>query len=289
MDRKNEHTKAKVGILASGIVLLVVIFCHMLGSDLAKQPGLLRNIRLVLDILQEDHIRNWEAWYAEHFLAKLLVWLITLTPVVTMIVSVCAWFGWALPFPTRRLRTIGVDTDTAEADLPRSRKTRWSNPFDMDTDEEEELPREEPTVKEKVQNPDDYRLENNWRQAMERLETLHARCRLRLPVMDEPCVRVQMLSGDPKQRIDQILEWFGTPNSYYASVRINPQYEILLTLDENGNPAIVSLCDQSENDEPDWVEELYPLDPGVPTVLVRPSGQGTVNRYAITWLGGNNI
>ena len=121
MDRKNERTKAKVGILASGIVLLVVIFCHMLGSDLAKQPGLLRNIRLVLDILQEDHIRNWEAWYAEHFLAKLLVWLITLTPVVTMIVSVCAWFGWAGRLPsttTSKASSIGASISIPTALIP---------------------------------------------------------------------------------------------------------------------------------------------------------------------------
>lgn len=267
MDRKIERSKANVGILASGTVLLIIIFCHMLGSDLAKQPGPLRNVRLVLDILLENHMNTWENWYADNFVAKLLVWLVTAIPVVILLVSVGAKFGWSFGLPTF-----------------------WRNLIDVDAPEEEEAPRTEGVRQEEYQAQAEPILEKNRQQAMERLEVLHTLCKHTPPIMNEPCVRVQMLSGNPNQRIDRILEWFGTPESYYASVHINPQYEILLTLDDKGRPAIVGLTDESEDGEPYWVEELYPLDPdGVSTVLMRPSGQGTVNRYAITWLGGNNV
>lgn len=267
MDKKPEFSKADVGILASGILLLVVGFCHLLSSDIAKQPGLLRNIRLVLDILLENHLEAWTAWYTGNFVAKLLVWLLTAIPAVTLVVSVFVKLGWSSWLPN--LQTV----------------------FNMDTDTAEKPPVASSAPEEPRPAPESYPAEaKNHQRAMERLEVLHDLCGHTPSVMKEPCVRVQMLSGDPKQRIDQILEWFGPPDSYYASIRVSPQYEILLTLNEEGIPSIVGLCDMGEEDVPDWQENLYPLDPeGVPTVLMRPSGQGTVNRYAITWLGGNHV
>jgi hypothetical protein len=98
-------------------------------------------------------------------------------------------------------------------------------------------------------------------------------------------VRVQMLSADPKQRMDQLVEWKGPEGEKTSIITMSAQYEIVLNMDQQGVPGIVGA---SQNEEGKWIENTYPLVQEETVTIMRQGSQGTVDRCLITWLGGRD-
>jgi hypothetical protein len=94
-----------------------------------------------------------------------------------------------------------------------------------------------------------------------------------------------MLSADPKQRMDQLVEWKGPEGEKAAVITMSAQYEIVLNMDQQGVPGIVGA---SQDEEGKWIENTYPLVQEETVTIMRQGSQGTVDRCLITWLGGRD-
>lgn len=272
MDKKTERTSAKQGLGISLILIGLVVFFHLLGSDLAKEPGFWRNARMTMEILLGDLFYTWEAVYEEKLLVRLLIWVLSALPVVFAIGYAVAWIGGYQTLFHSMKNLMNVDRD--EMAEPEAASTKKKNE----------------AVAPKTSSECPQRLDPE--KAMKGLNQLRAMYDNEENVFQdrEPCVRVQQLGGGSGKQIDMILDWFGSADSRYAAVKIDGknQYELLLTQNDKREPCIIGLG--NEDDEDNWSQCEYALDrDGDPLLLKRQSGKDTVTCYALTWLGGSKL
>lgn len=266
MSKRKKNTKTNCGIVLSAIGCVIVLLCRLLCSDLAKQPGLIRNIRFALEPSLKEQFSGLIAWYSDNPFASFLLFVLSAAPFILLLLFILKRYGL-----TKHLARV------SKCFAPRDRHRKNIHHQKLHVELEQEPP---------VQNQ--ASVQECYDAAMKRLEKLQATCG-NVKGSDnifagDRGVRVQMLAVDPKQQMDQLLEWRGPAGARTAVIPVNSQYEILLK-EKRGIPCIVGAC---EKEETVWTEDMYPLKQNDTVKILRKGEQAHVERCLITWLGGRN-